>query len=144
MNPKKLFSLLIISLGIIIFSGCYKIAEQSSIYKLDVNFEITVLNNVGSPVIGDFIYYRMMKYTGYSNTVGNLEEGKNLSDNTGKIYLTFTCIIDPSEVVRLYGMLDGFDSSNLGLETIFYDDVEAASFDCEYALIDREITLYKN
>jgi hypothetical protein len=41
-------------------------------------------------------------------------------------------------------MLDGFDSSNLGLETIFYDDVEAASFDGEYALIDRKITLYKN
>lgn len=141
--PKKLFPIILLSLGLIIFSGCYKKAQQATVYKVDVNFEITVLDNLSNPVIGEFVYYRMFKYTGYSNTASDIDEDKDLTDNEGKIYLTYTCILNPTEIVRLYCMLNGFDDPNLKLETIFYDDVEAASLDGEYAILDREITLYK-
>ena len=143
MNLKKLFPAILLSLGLLLFSGCYKRAEQATVYKVDVNFEITVLDNLSHPVIGEFVYYRMLKYTGYSNTASDIDEGKDLTDNEGKIYLTYTCIINPTEIIRLYCMLNGFDDPNIKLETIFYDEVEAASFDGEYALIDRKITLYK-
>ena len=144
MNLKRLFPIILLTLGLIIFSGCYKKAQQATIFKVDVNFEITVLDNLSNPVIGEFVYYRMLKYTGYSNTASDINEDKDLTDNEGKIYLTYTCILNPTEIVRLYCMLNGFDDPNIGLETIFYDDAEAASLDGEYALIERKITLYKD
>ncbi|MCD4773934.1 MAG: hypothetical protein K8R41_11190 [Bacteroidales bacterium] len=144
MNLKKLFPIILLTLGLLIFSGCYKRAELGSMYKIEVNYEITVLNNVSQPVIGEFVYYRMFKFTGFSNTASDIDEDKELTDNNGKIYLTYICLLSPAEIVRLFCMLNGFDDPNIKLETVFYDEVEAASTDGENALIDRKITLYKD
>lgn len=136
--PASILIMLLFSI-----SCSWKDKEEIHMLSVMINYEVLVLDSLNNPVENEQVYFRIFKYTGYNNTSSDFYEGNKTSNEEGKINLNYSCSLSPSELVRMYTMLESLENEDNVLIDVYYDDAVEESTDNVTALMYRDAVLYK-
>ncbi len=124
-------------------SCSWKDKEEIKMITAMINYEVIVLDSLNNPVENEPVYFRIFKYTTYNNSSSDFYQGNEISNEEGKIHLAYSCSMVPSELVRMFTMLESLENEDNVLIDVYYNDALEESTDDVTALMYRNAVLYK-